>query len=96
MVYATSRWNFFVLQNSLLPNFFLGFLMLAAHLQPSNVDIWCRLADIEIQDNQIIAAISCYSRAIKAKPKETDLHLKRINLILEKCRSTKLLCSLLN
>lgn len=59
--------------------------MLAAHLQPSNVDIWCRLADIEIQDNQIIAAISCYSRAIKAQPKETDLHLKRINLILEKC-----------
>ncbi|XP_050296263.1 general transcription factor 3C polypeptide 3 [Anthonomus grandis grandis] len=62
-----------------------GFLMLASYLQPSNYDIWCRLAECEIQENQIEEALSCYSRAIQHKPSYIPLHLKRLKLVKEKC-----------
>lgn len=58
--------------------------MLAGHLQSSNADIWIRLADVELQENKISAAVSCYNKAIKAEPKNIDLHLKRLTLVQEK------------
>ncbi|CAG9772201.1 unnamed protein product [Ceutorhynchus assimilis] len=64
-----------------------GFLMLAGHLHPSDTEIWCRLADVELQDNQVSAAISCYNRAIKARPNEVELHVKRLRLIEERVPS---------
>lgn len=63
----------------------VGFLMLAGHLQPSNADIWCQLAEVELQENQISAAVNCYNRAIHGAPKDVDLHMKRLKLIQEKC-----------
>lgn len=59
--------------------------MLAGHLQPSNAEIWCQLAEVELQENQVSAAVSCYNRAIHADPKDVDLHMKRLKLIQEKC-----------
>ncbi|XP_066140376.1 general transcription factor 3C polypeptide 3 [Euwallacea fornicatus] len=61
-----------------------GFLMLAAYLHPSDSDIWSRLAEVEILDNQISAAVVCYSKAIRSNPHNIELHIKRINLIKEK------------
>ncbi|ENN77812.1 hypothetical protein D910_12404 [Dendroctonus ponderosae] len=61
-----------------------GFLMLAGHLQPSNADIWIRLADVEFQENKISAAVSCYNKAIRAEPRNIDLHMKRLTLVQEK------------
>ncbi|KAL1494431.1 hypothetical protein ABEB36_010030 [Hypothenemus hampei] len=61
-----------------------SFLLLAGNLHSSNSEIWCRLADLELQENQIGAAVSCYTRAIKAEPHNVELHMKRLNLIKDK------------
>lgn len=63
--------------------------MLACHLQPSNEEIWCRLADLELQENQISEALNCYSRAIRAQPQNVELHMKRLMLVQERCKLPK-------
>lgn len=63
---------------------YMGYLMLAAHLSPQNSSIWCRLAEVNLQENNITEAISCYSRAIRAEPRNIDLHMKRIELLTKK------------
>ncbi|KAF7267065.1 hypothetical protein GWI33_019667 [Rhynchophorus ferrugineus] len=65
-----------------------AFLMLACHLQPSNAEIWCRLADIELQDNQLKTAITYYSRAIRAEPHNIELHKKRMELVQQRDKET--------
>lgn len=61
-----------------------GFLMLASHLASSNVDIWCRLAEVYQQEGNIIEAVRCYSKAIKYEPKNIWFHKKRIELLEHK------------
>ncbi|XP_060522764.1 general transcription factor 3C polypeptide 3 [Cylas formicarius] len=68
-----------------------GFLMLACHVQPSNVNLWCRLAEVELQESQIAEAIDCYSKAIKAEPQNLELHAKRIELAEKKADERLLL-----
>lgn len=60
---------------------FLQFSLIAAHLNPSEVDQWIRIAEISVDQGNIRQAISCYNKAIKADPKNINLRIKRIELL---------------
>nr|CAH7762885.1 unnamed protein product [Callosobruchus chinensis] len=61
-----------------------GYLLLACHLEPSNVGLVNRLAEVCLQENDILGAIRWYSRGIKHSPKNVELHLKRLELLKQK------------
>lgn len=61
-----------------------GFLMLANHLAPQNIAITSRLADVAVQEGNLIEAVRCYSRAVKADSRNILLHKKRLELLEQK------------
>lgn len=63
------------------PKKYKGYLMLASHLAPFLIGTLTRLADVHIQDMEVGLAIKCYSRALKADPKNLFLHEKRLELL---------------
>nr|CAI5838401.1 unnamed protein product [Callosobruchus analis] len=61
-----------------------GYLLLACHLEPSNVVLVCRLAEVCVQENNVLGAIRWYSRGIKHSPRNIELHIKRLELLKQK------------
>lgn len=58
----------------------LQFALIAAHLSPKNADQWIRLANQSLETNNIKQAITCYSKAIQANPKDINLYETRAEL----------------
>ncbi|XP_034933686.1 general transcription factor 3C polypeptide 3-like isoform X2 [Chelonus insularis] len=58
----------------------LQFSLIAAHLNPKDVDQWIKLANISLDSGDIKQAITCYSKAIQANPKDVALYEERAKL----------------
>lgn len=58
-----------------------GYLAIASALYPYDSGIWCRMAELNVQNEKYKEAISCYSKAIRASPRNISLHLKRLELV---------------
>ncbi|KAK2580192.1 hypothetical protein KPH14_012456 [Odynerus spinipes] len=58
----------------------LQFALIAAHLSPRDADQWVRLANLSLESGNIKQAITCYSKAIQANPKEIHLYESLIQL----------------
>lgn len=54
--------------------------LVAAHLSPKDADQWIRLANISLESNDIKQAITCFSKAIQASPKDISLYEIRAQL----------------
>lgn len=56
--------------------------LIAAYLQPSNVDLWVRVAESATKRREFRLAATCYTKAIRADKNETSIgyHLRRCNL----------------
>lgn len=54
--------------------------LVAAHLSPKDADQWIRLANMSLDSNDIKQAITCYSKAIQANPKNISLYEIRAQL----------------
>jgi general transcription factor 3C polypeptide 3 (transcription factor C subunit 4) len=63
------------------PTKYEGYLSIASCLYPHDSGIWCRLAELNIQNGKYKEAVSCYSKAIRASPKNMSLHAKRLELV---------------
>lgn len=59
----------------------MQFMLIAGHLNPGDHEHWLRLAELSLETGNTKQAIICYSRAIKANPRDFDLRLRRIELI---------------
>ncbi|KAL6255748.1 hypothetical protein P5V15_012992 [Pogonomyrmex californicus] len=58
----------------------LQFALIAAHLSPKDADQWVRLATLSLESSNIKQAITCYSKAIQASPKDISLYETRAHL----------------
>ena len=58
----------------------LQFALIAAHLSPRDADQWLRLANLSLESGNIKQAITCYSKAIQASPKDISLYEERAEL----------------
>lgn len=58
----------------------LQFLLIGAFLTPLKDAKWCKLAELSLQSGNIKQAITCYSKAIKANPKDASLYEARAEL----------------
>ncbi|KYB26143.1 General transcription factor 3C polypeptide 3-like Protein [Tribolium castaneum] len=58
-----------------------GYLAIASCLYPQDSGIWCRLAELNIHNEKYKEAVSYYSKAIRASPRNMGLHLKRLELV---------------
>lgn len=58
----------------------LQFALIAAHLSPKDADQWVRLANLSLEGDNIKQAITCYSKAIQASPKDINLYETRAQL----------------
>lgn len=56
----------------------LQFALIAAHLNPSDVDQWVRLAEMSEEQGNLRQAATCYSKAIAADPYNTEEHMVNI------------------
>jgi len=56
--------------------------LIAAYLQPSNVDLWVRVAESATKRREFRLAATCYTKAIRANKGESSIsfHLRRCNL----------------
>ena len=56
--------------------------LIAAYLQPSNVDLWVRVAESATKRREFRLAATCYTKAIRADKNESSVlyHLRRCNL----------------
>lgn len=58
----------------------LQFALIAAHLSPKDADQWVRLANLSLESGNVKQAITCYSKAIQASPRDITLYRKRAKL----------------
>ncbi|EAA07253.3 AGAP010426-PA [Anopheles gambiae str. PEST] len=63
------------------PEKYLQYSQIAAHLNPSDAEQWARVAEIFIERGDIDEALKCYTRSIRANPKNIDMRLKRARLM---------------
>lgn len=63
------------------PEKYMQFSLIAAHLNPGDVEQWVRIAQLSLENGNIKQAINCYMRATKYHPKDNELRLKRIKLL---------------
>lgn len=66
------------------PEKYLQFSLIAAHLNPSDVEQWARISEISEERGNIDQALMCNARAIKVDPKNFDLRMKRVELLEKK------------
>ncbi|XP_024936016.1 general transcription factor 3C polypeptide 3 isoform X2 [Cephus cinctus] len=62
------------------PDKSLQFSLIAAHLSPRDADQWIRLASQSLESGNIKQAITCYTKAIQANPKDVGVYDLRANL----------------
>lgn len=62
------------------PEKYMQFMLIAGHLNPSDVDHWLRLAEMSEEIGNLKQASVCYSKAVKAAPYELDIRMRRIDL----------------
>ncbi|KAG4078553.1 hypothetical protein HA402_002667 [Bradysia odoriphaga] len=60
---------------------YMQFSLIAAHLNPSDMDQWIRIAQLAIEQGNVKQAINCYAKASKFHPRNIDLRLRRIELL---------------
>ncbi|XP_014340256.1 general transcription factor 3C polypeptide 3 isoform X2 [Latimeria chalumnae] len=58
----------------------LQFGLIAAHLNPSDIEEWLKLAEMSLEQDNIKQAIFCYSKAIKYDPTNVHYLWERSNL----------------
>lgn len=68
------------LYENLDPEKSLQYHYIAAHFRPSDADQWVHLAQKYIDINDLRQALSCFSKAIGAQPKNTWLYKQRIKV----------------
>ncbi|XP_053687440.1 general transcription factor 3C polypeptide 3 [Sabethes cyaneus] len=66
------------------PEKFLQFSLIAAHLNPSDVEQWVRIAEISEEQGNLDQALTCYAKAIKTDSRNFDLRMKRVQLLEKK------------
>ncbi|XP_058462779.1 general transcription factor 3C polypeptide 3 [Malaya genurostris] len=66
------------------PEKFLQFSLIAAHLNPSDVEQWVRIAEISEERGNLDQALMCYAKAIKTDSQNFDLRMKRVELLEKK------------
>ncbi|KAK2171464.1 hypothetical protein NP493_1062g00073 [Ridgeia piscesae] len=59
----------------------LQYLLIAAHLNPNDVEEWTRLADMCLDQNNVQQALTCYEKAVKADPGNIPLWWARCDLL---------------
>ena len=62
------------------PDKALQFALIAAHLSPRDSDQWVRLANSSLEAGNLRQALTCYSKAIQANPKNIELYETRAKL----------------
>lgn len=67
------------------------FYMVAAHLKPSDVNLWKRLAEISIENDMVDQAIYCLNMCIKEDSDDVDALMERSGLYLDKGKLKKAL-----
>lgn len=60
---------------------YMQFSLIAAHLNPSDIDQWVRIAQMSLEQGNIKQAINCYMKASRYNPKDIDVRLQRIELL---------------
>lgn len=63
-----------------------GFLLLASHVAPNNISIICRLADVFLQEGNILEVIRCHSRAVNADPTNLSIHKMRVEFLEQRSK----------
>lgn len=58
----------------------LQFALIAAHLSPKDAEQWVRLANLSLESGNAKQAITCFSKAIQASPKDISLYEARAQL----------------
>lgn len=64
------------------PEKYMQFSLIAAHLNPGDIEQWIRIAQLSIEQGNIKQAINCYMKAIKRNYFNVDLRMNRIDLLL--------------
>lgn len=59
----------------------LQFLLIAAHLNPTDHELWIKISEMSTENGNMKQAINALTRAIKAYPKNIDVHLHRIEML---------------
>jgi general transcription factor 3C polypeptide 3 (transcription factor C subunit 4) len=70
------------------PDKALQFALIAAHLSPRDSEQWVRLANSSLESENLRQALTCYSKAIQACPKNIELYETRAKL-QEQCGDKK-------
>lgn len=63
------------------PEKYLQFNLIAAHLNPGDLEQWVRIAQMSIEQGNIRQAINCLMKATKYHPSNIDARLRRIELL---------------
>ncbi|XP_072019702.1 LOW QUALITY PROTEIN: general transcription factor 3C polypeptide 3-like [Amphiura filiformis] len=58
----------------------LQFSLIAAHLNPSDVEEWVKLAETCLEQDNVKQALHCYTKALKYDPKNVSLLWEKANL----------------
>ncbi|GAB0086446.1 general transcription factor 3C polypeptide 3 [Sergentomyia squamirostris] len=59
----------------------MQFMLIAAYLDPSDVQHWMRLSELSVEMGDMRQAANCLTRAIKHDPRNLELRIKRIELL---------------
>lgn len=59
----------------------LQFMLIAAHLNSSDHELWTKISEISVERGDMKQAINALTRSIKANPKNIEIHLHRIELL---------------
>uniref|UniRef100_A0AAG5D271 General transcription factor 3C polypeptide 3 n=1 Tax=Anopheles atroparvus TaxID=41427 RepID=A0AAG5D271_ANOAO len=62
------------------PEQHLDYSLIAAHLNPSDVEQWMRVAELSVERGKTDQALTCYTRALKSDPNNVEIRLKRAQL----------------
>lgn len=63
------------------PEKYMQFSLIAAHLNPGDIEQWIRIAQLSVEQGNVKQAINCYQKAIKRNVNSVDLRVQRIELL---------------